>query len=895
MAQEWSFVGIQHVQVPGIDGDYAVNVPGGVQDGDRLLIIAVAKASNTPTIGAPTAGSWTSRANDSASLASLNWRFRAFDRVASSEPSNYTVNFSVVGVDIMGGVLILLAYRGIGGFDEIGFSDNGSSTQSATPALTINNADSLLVSFPISVEWDTTHSDASDYYAPHGSSGLTERLDHVGLVPLGLYDKNVGAGSSGNPLVVLDTDDITRHYAIAYRGIISGEVTLQGVATMTPEATGDFTGEATLQGVGSATPEGSFIGGGSLTVQGIGQATMEAEGSFALDWSRYDGYIEDTLGALGLIYFEQGDNKKQTISRALQPTRQDVGNNPFEIRPESGNIFSQGDFSHGAGQRYYHHTEADSKAYFRSEGFDISEPGKLKHHHATTLDLSDANAGVLEIANGLPFAASGQTVKRSDGAFPGAWSTDDPHNGEGATTVYDLASSGAELYAALGANGIHKRIVAGTWAHWSDTTATRIAWLKGRIIAAGGTDSRSVYEVLSSGAAPTAVETLPEGWVVEDFFEAGRFIYAVCVNTNAAKSEIHIYGMNTGLTAIEKKGSQEFPFGQIIKSGTGYLNVILLAGGVKNSSGGYDPVLYRAVPDDQGFLEYIKIAEDIGSGSSDLASQAFCPIGEEIIVGWSTGASSYLGAARTGIASYNIATGSFSHHLRGAASAAVTRSIVSYKGRLLFTRTGTGVYAEDVGHYVADAVLITSVADWNNAGGKVWDTIEVNHAALVTGTNIKVAYATEIPSSTTTWKDALTSLTVGSDGAKVLTSNLQARLFAVKLTSYSNGAFTAFTEVLGFGVRSNPSPDSAEFLLSRLIRIADKDRKDPQAEEINQDAEVVRQRLLGLAFQWVKVYEPGGLVWVARVEQINDEPPFLTRFQGENFYVMQLVFSGALA
>ena len=671
----------------------------------------------------------------------------------------------------------------------------------------------------------------------------------------------------------------------------AGEAALQAVATITADGTLVRGGAASLQGVATITPEGLLTLGGESSLTGVARLTAEAYKSFTPDFSRYDAYIEDDVGPFGVVYHETADARNQSVTRALQPTRQDVGNNPFEIRPESGNTFSQGDFSHGANQRYYHHLDADPKKYLRSEGFDVSEPGRLAHLHATTLDLDDASVGVLEQANGLPFVASGHHVKRGDGNFPGTWTEESPNLAEGDLTVNDLCSSGVELYAALGANGIHRRDSGGTWTHYNACAATRISWVKNRIMAADGT---SIYEV-TSGSAPTAIETLPSGWLFEDIFEAGAYVYACAVNTTDARARVHIYGFNSGATAIEKRGQQDFPYGQLVESGSGYLNSVSLGAGKKNSDGGYDPVLYLAAPDDDGFLEYTKVAEEVGSGSADLTVRAFAPLGERVLCGWSTGTASLMGAARAGLAAFSLGTSAFSHHLRAAETAASVRSILPYRGRVLFSVSGVGVYAEDLSKYVSQATLVTSVADWNNAGDKVWDFVEVSHAALPAATSVHVDYATEVPTATTDWKAALTSAVEGSDGASARTSNLRARLFAVRLTSYSNPGQTAYPETLSLGVRSNPSPSEPEYTLSRYIRLAAKDRKDSQAEEVNQDVPELRRRLLGLAFQWIKLYEPDDLVWIARVESIDDTPLVLPESGGEQFYVARLVFSGTLS
>lgn len=45
------------------------------------------------------------------------------------------------------------------------------------------------------------------------------------------------------------------------------------------------------------------------------------------------------LGEQGLLFFTGQEAVKVTEIKPLEPTREDVGNRPFEIRPESGHFF----------------------------------------------------------------------------------------------------------------------------------------------------------------------------------------------------------------------------------------------------------------------------------------------------------------------------------------------------------------------------------------------------------------------------------------------------------------------------------------------------------------------------------------------------------------------------
>lgn len=901
MAQEWSFVGLQHAQINGVDGDYSVNVPSGTQEGD-LMLLFVADKDDTgyPTVTNPTAGTWTSRVSDTV-LSGWYWVFKAWEKLATgSEPSTYTVNCSRPTGDQSGGVMILLVLRGIGVYDESTYDEETGQIHQG-PALTVDNADSAMVQFSLNLSTDGSHGDDTGFWNEVTGALI---LDHMGLAAAGVAILNVGAGSQ-QLRIDSDSSITARNYAFAYRGIVAGEAALQGVATASLEGHLLAGGQAALQGVGTIDPQPSAIFGGQATLQGVSRLLAQADAVPFLDFTTYDAYIETPGGLFGLIFYDEA--QPETVPVPLQPTRTDVGNNPDEIRPEFGNYFAQSDFSHGAGQRYFHQPGRDYKRFFYSEGFDITEPGRLRHLYALAEAYDSASIGALAQAGGLPFAAVGNRIRRGDGNFPGTWTEENPHVAEGDQTVEDLAAEGARLFAALGTNGVHVRSAAGTWSHLqpdgstnlSVGTATRLAWLKERLIVVGGTASRSVYEVNPTGGSstPTAIETLPEGWTFQGIFEAGGYIHVCAVNVDAGLSRVHHYGLNSSLSALEKKSSTPWPQGQLVYCGAGFPGLAFLGVAKRNSSEGYDPVLYRATIDaNRGELEYTEIREEEGAGSSDLGVRAIAPLGESIITGWSLGSGAY-GGARDGVAAYHVARQAFVHHLKksGAGGSKRISAILPYKGRLLLSIQGDGLYYEDLSSLVTSAQLVTSAADWNNAGQKVWDLVEVSHDALPASTSIKVEYATRLQEGAT-WAEIFTSDVAGSEAMTGRVSNVKSQLFALRLTSV--GTSSADPEFLGYSVRSLPSPATAEFQLTRFARLLSVDRRDEDGGLVLQDPRAVLLGLQQAMFSFVNFYEPG-VSWIAYLKDASTvEPaqPFYDSSTGEalrDVFVVRLQMIGS--
>lgn len=582
------------------------------------------------------------------------------------------------------------------------------------------------------------------------------------------------------------------------------------------------------------------------------------------DFSRYSAYFDD----LGVLYMP---SSKTSATLPVEPPRSDTGFSEFETRPDFGNYFSQGDFSGGAGQKYFHRPTADKAGFFESEGFDISVPGQLTHLNSVEqiLPLTFTAPTFLEEADDLPFVAQGTSVYAGNGSFPGSWTAESPGG-----TVEDLASRGDELFAALGSHGVHRRSSSGVWSHYQpdgatdlDTgTTTRVAWLKDRLFVVGAA-GRSIYEVVAD-STPAAIETLPEGWTFEGMFENGPYVFATAVAPTAGLSRVHTFGLNDDGSAIEKKVSTALPKGDLIYSGIGYLGRIFLGGGRQNSAGGTDPVLYEAIPDTDGSLQLLLLAEDDEGASENLAVRDFTALPQAVVFGWSR--SDVNGHLRVGLGSYNLARNAFSYHLRdnAADSTEYVNSVIRYRGRLLFT-AGDGFFHEDLEQPVPEATLVSSIGDWNNVGLKTWDLFQISHDPLVIQTSVEVEYTKKDPEEED-WEPAFTSQLPGALGAEERLEDIRSRAIAVKLTS------TAFNDsapiIRSFSVRSTPTPEVTEWTLTRMVRVMDRDRKDRRAEPTKVDVRAMRQVLQDLAYTWTTLYEPG-ITWIAYVQAVNEVEP----------------------
>lgn len=632
-------------------------------------------------------------------------------------------------------------------------------------------------------------------------------------------------------------------------------------------------------------------------------APSSADAVETRDFSRYDGFIDD----LGILLDQGQDSSATNRTVNTRPPKQDTGQNKYETRPEVGDVFSQGNFSHGQGQEFFHDLEADPAKYLWGDGFNIESLRKLAHLRKAAVGGTVTASTSIEQVLDQVYVANGTDVLRTSDFS--TYTTEDPSGAEAAATVLSLAAQGSKLFAAIGTGGVHVRSSAGVWTHYQpdaatdlalagSTSATLVRTLRARLFVVG--DGDSLYEVVATSAPAVLGDVLPEGWTYTDVFEGGEFIYALAVDAAAGLSRVYHFRLKEDASGFEPVGSSGvLPRGQLAYTGIEYLGKVFLAGGKRNASNGYDPVLYQCVIGDSGFLFLEqKIAEGEGSGALDLSVRALVPHDENLVFGWSQG-SSHPYEIREGLGVFHLARGAFANFVQVSPAPATPKSpldIAIFKGRMCWV-TSSGVYAEDPSVLVATATLISSIGDWNSAGEKNWSEVEITHPALPAGTSIEVYYTTEHP-SVGNWTLIGTNGTEGSLGKTFQLTDVTSVFLTIKIVSRANTAGTEAPELATFAVLSDPAPREPEWMLARTFTIAEKMQKDEDAEPIYYtDPNATISSLEDLIFKWVTLYEQPS-TWRLHVEQVTvnrvGEPQYASTV-GEtsaNVFTVEMVFRG---
>lgn len=634
------------------------------------------------------------------------------------------------------------------------------------------------------------------------------------------------------------------------------------------------------------------------------------------DFSNFDAYIDD----IPLIFYESEDAKTRIGAMQLQPTRSDTGENADEIRPEYGNFYAQGDFSAGAGQRWFHKPGADKKRFLYSDGLDIFHLHSLRHGQANHLMpcndvIKDNPAAIpasyrfcLGLANSRLYIGwgTGMYYKTSPTA---AWVAEaSPFAAEavGANYVYDMATVGDVMYAALGSNGLHKKAsgAAGAWSHYSDVEAYRVAFIKDRVMVMGGTNRRMLYEVTAAGAAPTPLDTLQTGWQWESWGELNGYIYAIAQNSGESKSRIYYYGLNSTGTALEKKAYTPMPDDEMAASLLGYLGALYIGSGKVNAEGGKNAVFYQGIQAADGSVNLVKLDENYGAEGQDLSVKALMSHGESVLYGWSQGGDFGFGK-REGLAAYHAPRDGSANFLRdasrdaGAAISAVV-DIVQFQGRTCYVVDTVGFHYEDTTKYESATNFVASIGEHNNAGAKQWDAVEAAASHIDSGAAVDVYY-TDMPPEHDMWTLAFTMDDPAQSGERIeLPTEVDSRYLAVRIVIRTNVAQTAHAEVTGFAVRSNPLPTPAADWVSTIwARLLPEDRKDEWAEP--QYADTTARLKLLMAKQYTKVeVRLAGLTFKARLEGLEWFKPAEMKTEGtggdpeKQGYLLQMTLIGSL-
>ncbi len=444
-------------------------------------------------------------------------------------------------------------------------------------------------------------------------------------------------------------------------------------------------------------------------------------------------------GAVGDIYVRLAAAPDRQLTYVTAPSEQrglQTQENPEDFGRAVGQSFSRSAFYNGEGLDRAHRrdgTDRDWARYWDSYNIDTSPPTpgqaaniKLLHDTERVQEPDATGPQYLEVIDDEVFYSDGQDVVRvnTPTGTPGL-TEEAPEAGGTPSTVEGLAVWEGELYAALGAEGVHTRSAAGTWSAFNALNPTTGLWaFKGRLLAES---DDGLYE-MPDGTTPTSSLV---GWATgkgscTSVTDAGPVLLAAC-----SDGYIYSIGENDAGSALEVKG-QTFIEGEIpVAVGVGAGQVFYTTRKL-NSAGGYISRLYRAEVANVNSLFTLVNAQFLREWGDDTVT--YDPTPHKIVA---TRDSVYM-CSRDGdnvyAWRYFLATGGMSRWFTfsltsPAAADGTTHGIGVVGDRLFVTITNHGFYRE-LTTYASEGWLVTPLIDFFIAEPKTWAEagLDVTHA-----------------------------------------------------------------------------------------------------------------------------------------------------------------------
>lgn len=520
--------------------------------------------------------------------------------------------------------------------------------------------------------------------------------------------------------------------------------------------------------------------------------------------------------------------RELTIETApLEAPKVSTAENPEDIRNDFGELFSRADFSGGEGLDIAHRRDAsplDSTRFWSSKGLSIAvdDASRLRRVRLlrTTANVEAAADTNLHLAfdGTAVYMAEGTTVRRTttpNAAVP-VFADDDPHAGQAAVTVSDLATVGRDVYAALGASGLHKRD--GNTGVWTELTApgtfqpVKVWQAKGYLFAASGAGVL-VRVNLASGAIAQTLATLPAGRAWTALADAGAAVLA-------AADDGYVYAYTDDGTGTLTLAGQSFV-------GPGEIPYALAAGhgpvfyGTRRSSGvGAVGRAWRAELDEANFvLTNSQLIRQWGHDNAaddtrDHAPRAMMAARNSVYLGVDEDDGAYLWR-------YDLTTTGRSRDL-DAKAAGVVVDVLDAGDQLFFSVAGHGLRRESRTAYEAQGHLIGPLGDLFTSVEKPWVGGFLDHDEIASDTRVEL-YVTVDPAAlddpdSSSWR-RVKNVTSGRDPTESPIPNLEGRYAAGMLKLYASADLTVTPAVRGFAFRAYPG--EGDVLVDLPVNVSD--------------------------------------------------------------------------
>lgn len=374
----------------------------------------------------------------------------------------------------------------------------------------------------------------------------------------------------------------------------------------------------------------------------------------------------------------------------------------------------------GAGQTYFDGSDdADEYRFRSSKGIDCWTRRQIGLLPDTAQKRASANTNLqaVPVGNNLYLADGNEVYRTTDLAV---WTATNVLAVDATTgPVQSIATDGYDVWAVV-TDGIHASTRgAGAWTHLVNQPAALtfnlLGYVKGRLMAAAGPN---IYNITSAGlpAAPAALFPHPNTdfrWV--GFAEGNGRIYAA--GWSGDKSEVYRIGIKADGTGLDAAipATPGLPDGEVVRSIANYLGYILL--------GTDKGVRFCETNGDSGDLEIGELIE--------IPNPVRCFEGQDRFVwfGWTNYDGVSTGLGRLDLTQF-IATRApaYASDLMAAAQGNVL-SVATFAGKLVFTVSGSGVWAETADK-TPSGTIDSGFITFDIADRKVGVFLDVRHEPL---------------------------------------------------------------------------------------------------------------------------------------------------------------------
>lgn len=393
--------------------------------------------------------------------------------------------------------------------------------------------------------------------------------------------------------------------------------------------------------------------------------------------------------------------------------QQDTSDSPSEqsLNPE-GLWRRVGESWHmGAGQTKFDRKDSDPFRFRSSKGFNIWDRWKL-----TLLDRTDrkrtATADTnryLAVAGGFLYTTEGTGLFRTADITPDSptWTTITGTPGAGASSI---ASNGYYIWTAHGASGIYRsnRTITTTASHITGTVDI-VDYVKNRVMCAAGPSIYDVTAIAVGGGAALPAALFTHGntdWVWVGFAESQSHIFIA--GFSGDKSLIYktaITADGTALGAPTVAGN--LPDGEIVYSIYGYLGRFLAIG---TSRG-----VRLAVVGADGSLTIGALIETPQEVRCFEGQSEFIWFGHSAVPAFSTDDAASSGLGRMSTASFSdidSLTPAYASDIFTQESTGDVLAVVTFQNRLVFTVSGSSVFAQETADACAKGYLKTGMISY---------------------------------------------------------------------------------------------------------------------------------------------------------------------------------------